>query len=63
MYFHAIDESDGERLLARIWQLLEEQAIASPAVEVRNANASIDITLTFQSAADCALIERKLFHV
>jgi hypothetical protein len=34
MYFHAIDESEGERLLVAIWHLLEEQAVASPLVEV-----------------------------
>jgi hypothetical protein len=63
MYFHAIDESEGERLLVAIWHLLEEQAVASPLVEVRSAKASIDIVLTFQSAADRALIERKLLYV
>jgi len=53
--FNGIDEFAAERLLAAVWRALEEHALATPLLEVRSANRSIDITLTFQSAGDRAL--------
>jgi hypothetical protein len=65
MKFNGIEVSDAERLLAAIWRVFEEHTIATPLLDVRSANASIDIRLTFQSAEDLALVEkttRALLH-
>ena len=62
--FNGTEVSDAERLLAAIWRVFEEH-IATPLLDVRSANASIDIRLTFQSAEDLALVEnttRALLH-
>ena len=60
MQFTGIDQSEAERLLAAIWRVLEERALASPMVQVRSEKASIDITLAFQSQGDCAIVEKEL---
>jgi hypothetical protein len=60
MQFNGISASDGERLLAAIWCILEERTLASPLVEVRSAKGTIDITMTFRSAEDRAAVERDL---
>jgi hypothetical protein len=60
MRFKRIGQSEAERLLAAIWRVLEERALASPMVRVRFAKASIDITLAFQSQGDRAIVEKEL---
>jgi hypothetical protein len=60
MQFNGIDQSEAERLLAVIWRVLEERALASPMVQVRSAMASIDITVGFQSRGDQAIVEKEL---
>lgn len=60
MQFRGIDEADAERLLTAIWRVLEEHGLATPRLHVRSANKpikSIDVTLTFQSARELALIK------
>jgi hypothetical protein len=61
--FNGISEADAERLLAVTWCTLERHALVSPLVAVRSAKALVDITLTFESARDCAVVERELFRV
>lgn len=56
MQFTGISEAEAERLLAVIWRALEEHALATPRLNVRSANASINITLTFQSAEEMASV-------
>jgi hypothetical protein len=60
MRFNRIDASEAERLLAAIWRVLLERALASPMMQVRSAKASIDITLAFQSQGDRAIVEKEL---
>jgi hypothetical protein len=57
MRFHGIDEAEAERLLAAIWRVLEENDLATPQLHVRSAKTSIDVTLTFQSAQELALVK------
>src|SRR5215831_16864108 len=57
---NGIGESDAERLLAAVWRILEEHALPTPLLDVRSANASLDIRLTFQSPGDCAAVEAEL---
>ena len=63
MQLKGISASDGERLLAAIWRVLEEHTLASPLVEVRFGEGTIDIALTFQSTGDRAVVGSKLFLV
>jgi hypothetical protein len=48
-------ESDAERLLVALWLVLEEHDLATPLMDIRSANGSINITLTFRSPRDRAL--------
>jgi hypothetical protein len=57
MQFTGISEADAERLLAAIWCVLEEHDLATPRLHVRSAKKSIDVTLTFQSPRELALIK------
>ena len=57
MQFAGISKTDAERLLAAIWRALEEHGLATPRLHVRSAKGSIDVTLTFQSAGEMALIK------
>jgi hypothetical protein len=45
-----------ECLLAAIWCVLEAHALPSPAMDVRSAAGSVDISLTFGSAEDCSIV-------
>jgi hypothetical protein len=56
MQFTGISKTDAERLLAAIWRVLEEHGLATPRLHVRSAKTSIDVTLTFQSPAEAALM-------
>ena len=57
---NGIGESDAERLLAAVWRILEEHALPTPLLDVRSANASLDIRLTFQSPGARAAVEAEL---
>ena len=57
---NGIGESDAERLLAAVWRILEEHALHTPLLDVRSANASLDIRLTFQSPGARAAVEAEL---
>ena len=59
--FNGIGDAEAERLVASIWRVLEEHSIPTPLVDVRSADARIDITLRFRSADDRALVEQKAF--
>jgi hypothetical protein len=58
LQFTALGESDAERLLAAIWRVLEEHGLPTPRLDIRSGNRSLDITVTFQSAGDCAAIRK-----
>ena len=60
MQFNGIGKSEAERLLVRIWRILEEHALAPPMVQVRSTKGSIDVTLAFQSQGDRAVVEKEL---
>jgi hypothetical protein len=60
IHLNGIGECDAERSLAAVWRILEEHALPTPLLDVRSANASLDITLTFQSPKDCAAVEAEL---
>lgn len=49
-----------ERFLVAIWRILEAHSLASPIIEVNSAIGLYDISLTFESAKDCALVENSL---
>src|SRR5262249_23297596 len=47
-----------------MWLILEEDALPTPLLDVRSASASsIDITLTFRSAKERALVEKNVRHL
>jgi len=52
--------AQAERVLAAIWQILEAYSLASPIIEVNSVNGEFDISLTFGSAKDCALVENSV---
>lgn len=58
--FSLMNEPEAERLLAMVWCILEGCALTSPVVEVRSVSGFIEIGLIFESAADCALVEKNL---
>jgi hypothetical protein len=62
LQFKGISEAEAERLLALTWRILERRALMLPRVAVRSTNGSVDITLTFESAGDRAVVERELLH-
>jgi signal transduction histidine kinase len=51
-----VEESAAERLLATLWRVLEAHDLATPLLSVRSAEGSIEITLTFPSPGDRALV-------
>jgi hypothetical protein len=51
-----MSDSEAERLLAAIWRVLEEQALATPLLNVRSANGLFHIVATFQSSGDRELV-------
>jgi hypothetical protein len=55
-----ITGAQAEWVLAAIWRILETYSLASPIVEVAPVNGQFDISLTFGSAKDCALVENCL---
>lgn len=59
----AMTVADAERFLATNWCILEEHGLESPIIAVRQAGALIDIFLSFSSAADCALVEKRFEEV
>jgi hypothetical protein len=61
--FIGLGESDAERLLAVIWRVLEERDLPTPHVDIRSGNPSLDITLTFRSAEECATIKEHLSSI
>ena len=63
MQFNGLDESDAERLLAAIWCVLEKHNLHTPLLDTRTASARIDMTLTFQSAADRTLVKTELVRI
>jgi hypothetical protein len=58
--FTGLSESEAERVVATVWRILEAHALISPTIEVRVANALMDIRLIFESAVDRALVENSL---
>jgi hypothetical protein len=60
MQVNGIDESEADHLLAAVWCVLERHALATPLLDVRSANRFIDITLTFHSPGDCAVVKAAL---
>jgi hypothetical protein len=60
---HGMTAAQAERFLATTWCILEERGLATPQMAVRQAGALIDISLSFSSAEDCALIERKFIEI
>jgi hypothetical protein len=56
----AIRGAKAERLLVAIWRILEAHSLTSPVISVNSANGLFDISLTFESAKDCALVESSL---
>jgi hypothetical protein len=59
MQFNGI-EPDAERLLAGVWRVLEEHGLPTPRLDIRSAKPLIEITLTFESIEDRALIEKNI---
>jgi hypothetical protein len=57
-----IRAGNAERLLAAIWCILETHSLTPPVIDVDFANGLFDISLTFRSARDCALVENSLPH-
>lgn len=63
LQFTGISEAEAESLLAATWCALERHDLVSPLVDVRSRKRSVDITLTFQSAGDRAMVVRELSHI
>jgi hypothetical protein len=61
--FIGLGDSAAERLLAVIWRVLEEHDLPTPHVDIRSGNPSLDITLTFRSAEECATIKEHLSSI
>jgi hypothetical protein len=59
----AIPAPEAETLLATTWCILVENALASPEIEVRLSETSIDMHLRFSSAEDCALVEKRIYEL
>ena len=62
LLFTKLSEPDAERLLAEVWCILEWHALSSPMLEIRCVDALVNIWLIFESAVDCALVERVFFR-
>jgi hypothetical protein len=55
--------AEAERFLAATWYVLEEQGLATPLLTPRQAGALLDISLSFSSAQECALMENRLSQI
>jgi hypothetical protein len=55
--------TEAERFVATSWCVLEEHGLATPIMAVRQARTSIDVSLSFSSAEDCALVEKRILEI
>ena len=55
--------AEAERFVATAWCVLEEHELATPVVAARQSGVLLDISLSFSTAADCAVVEKRFLEV
>jgi hypothetical protein len=58
MKMNRLSMAEAEKFIAALWRTLEEHGIPSPQLRVRQAHASVNLSIEFRSQKDRALVRR-----